>query len=467
MSSTVSIRDWTGHGEPTADLDRLFGPLYRGLATGEPTAEMLRKFCELLAQALPAAMVSVCRKLDGGVVGVEAAAPTHGLWVELQSLPERWDQSVTGHGPAAIAIQSGAPAWLSASEEGLRPWRKAMTQEQVAAVGAWPLVQGSHHWLIEVFSATEALFQNGAIRRQMGRVTRELAQFLEVAERNHQQSMLASALARCGHAAFITDLDGRIVWINPSFSRLYGYSADQVRGNTPRMLHSGKQGLRYYRDLWSTIRSGKVWIGETVDRDRDGKDHTVRQTVSPFGAGDRVTHYLSLHEDITVAAAERAQHQLQEGAAADAGLMNSARFAASVEAAIARNEPFTLILLSLRGYDAATTNFDQELVAALNAEFGSRVHDILGPGSTAGVDRPGEYRMLLPTALVTNSTIQRLLEGLQEPFPMLGRRLDLRPRAALARSPLDGKTQDELTRFADAQLADQPVARVKRNIPDA
>lgn len=464
MSSTVTIRDWTGNGEPSADLDRLFGPLYRGLAADEPTAEMLRKFCALLAQALPAAMVAVARKLEGGVVGVEAAAPTHGLWVELQNLPERWDPSVTGHGPAAMAIQTDEPAWLSTSEEGLRPWRKALTHEQVVAIGAWPLAHAGETWLIQVFSATEALFQNGAIRRQMDLVVRELAQFLDVAKRSQRQSMLASALERCGHAAFITDLDGRIVWINPSFSRLYGYDADKVLGNTPRMLHSGKQGLRYYRDLWSTIRSGKVWSGETVDQDRDGKDHTVRQTVSPFGTGDRVTHYLSLHDDITAAAAARAQLQLQEIAGTDSGLMNPARFAASVDGAISRNAPFTLVLLSLRGYRAATTNFDPELVEALDAEFGSRVHDVLGPGSTAGVDSPGEYRMLLPAALVPNSTIQRLVEVLQEPFPMLGRRLDVRPRAGVARYPVDGSTQDELTRFADAQLADQPVARINREI---
>lgn len=464
MATIVPIRDRSAPGDTGADLDRLFGPLYRRLTDNEPLRDQLQRLCELLADDLPAAMVAIARKLDSGAVGIEAVAPGNSLWVELQSIPERWDGTLAGCGPAALAIETGEPAWLSVSEEGFRPWRDAATTEHVSAAGAWPVRHGGDTWLLEVFSPDEAFFQNGVVRRQMVRIVRELERFLNDAARFHEQQLLAGALQHCGLAAFVADTAGEIVWINRAFTQLYGYSIDETRGKTPRMLHSGKQGLRYYRDLWSTIRAGRVWSGETVDRARDGQDHTVWQTVSPFGTGDRVTHYLSMHEDISDRVAARARRELKEETDPDSGLMNTSRLDAEIDAAINRGDPFTLALLSLRGYEAATAELGADVGAAISTEFGSRMREVLGPSWCAGSVRPGEFRLLLRDLQVSSSTLPRLLESLAEPFPMLGRPLAVRPRTGIARFPADGRSRDELLRHADGQLADRPLDRAVRKI---
>ena len=60
---------------------------------------------------------------------------------------------------------------------------------------------------------------------------------------------------------FITDRTGTIIWINEAFSQSSGYSADEAIGHKPSFLKSGKHEPEFYRELWETILSGRVWGG--------------------------------------------------------------------------------------------------------------------------------------------------------------------------------------------------------------
>ena len=112
--------------------------------------------------------------------------------------------------------------------------------------------------------------------------------------------LIESCLHVAANAMFLADRAGRIGWVNQAFSRLYGYSACDVLGQTPRMLKSGRQTQEFYRDLWSTIRDGRVWRGHLCNRHRDGQLLDVDQTITPV-CNDRgeVTHYFVVYEDIT------------------------------------------------------------------------------------------------------------------------------------------------------------------------
>ncbi|MTV25112.1 PAS domain-containing protein [Nitriliruptoraceae bacterium ZYF776] len=83
-------------------------------------------------------------------------------------------------------------------------------------------------------------------------------------------------------AVTVTRADGTIVAVNRGFTRLHGYRPDQVVGATPRVLNSGFQGASTYADLWATVRSGRVWVGELVDRGAGGRLRSIRSEVTPF-----------------------------------------------------------------------------------------------------------------------------------------------------------------------------------------
>src|SRR5258708_332776 len=104
-------------------------------------------------------------------------------------------------------------------------------------------------------------------------VKRALAEFQERRERKRAEQQLrvqAKALETAANSIVITDLEGSILWVNPAFSTLSGYGAEEAIGRNPRLLKSGKHGAAFYHRLWEEILSGKTWQGEFVNRRKDG-----------------------------------------------------------------------------------------------------------------------------------------------------------------------------------------------------
>jgi PAS domain S-box-containing protein len=126
------------------------------------------------------------------------------------------------------------------------------------------------------------------------------------------ERLLAGALARVANAVMITAVDGTITWVNPAFTEMSGYSAEEAIGATPRILKSGVHDAQHYERLWRTILAGEVWHGEVVERHKDGHLYTVLQTITPiFDAGGQVEHFVAIHQDITALRQAEASALLQ------------------------------------------------------------------------------------------------------------------------------------------------------------
>ncbi|MBN1889726.1 MAG: PAS domain S-box protein [Thermoflexales bacterium] len=91
----------------------------------------------------------------------------------------------------------------------------------------------------------------------------------------------SAALEAAANAIVITNAHGRIVWANPAFSSLSGYGLEEVVNQTMRVLNSGQQDEAFYRQLWETIKAGRVWHGELVNRRKDGSLYVEEQTITP------------------------------------------------------------------------------------------------------------------------------------------------------------------------------------------
>ena len=110
----------------------------------------------------------------------------------------------------------------------------------------------------------------------------------------------ATALEAVANAIVITDQKGTILWTNPAFGDLTGYTSEEARGRNPRLLRSGKQSKEYYANLWQTISAGKVWHGELTNRRKDGSFYTEEQTITPVCSdGGDITHFVAVKQDIT------------------------------------------------------------------------------------------------------------------------------------------------------------------------
>ena len=113
-------------------------------------------------------------------------------------------------------------------------------------------------------------------------------------------ALQTAALDAAADAVVIADADGTILWVNEAFRHLTGYGPDEAVGRNARLLKSGQQFPAFYRDLWHTIRSGRPWRGELVNRRKDGTLYHEEMTITPVrGRGRRPGHFVAVKRDIT------------------------------------------------------------------------------------------------------------------------------------------------------------------------
>jgi len=98
----------------------------------------------------------------------------------------------------------------------------------------------------------------------------------------------------------VTDNNGIIEYINPTFIKTTGYTSKDVLGQNPRILQSGLVSPETYKDLWQTITAGKVWEGEFINKKKNGDLYTERAYIAPLIDDDgNITHFVANKEDIT------------------------------------------------------------------------------------------------------------------------------------------------------------------------
>ena len=119
-------------------------------------------------------------------------------------------------------------------------------------------------------------------------------------EAEEQLRLQSVALESAANGILITDRNGNIQWVNPAFTRMTGYTAEEVRGKNPRLLNSGLVTQDTFDNLWKTILSGNVWHGELINRRKDGKIITEEQTIAPVrDSSGKIIHFIAIKQDIT------------------------------------------------------------------------------------------------------------------------------------------------------------------------
>ena len=150
------------------------------------------------------------------------------------------------------------------------------------------------------------------------------AVFTDVTEQRRageQLRLQGAALEAAANAIVITDREGRITWANPAFTQLTGWSLDEVRGLSPRILKSGQHDPAFYEELWRTILSGQVWQGEMVNRRKDGSFYYEEQTITPVrgpGKGE-TTNFVGVKVDVSERRAVRESPRPERAPVPEAG----------------------------------------------------------------------------------------------------------------------------------------------------
>lgn len=125
----------------------------------------------------------------------------------------------------------------------------------------------------------------------------------ELAERERAEEhlrKLSVAVEQTPVSIVITDISGTIEYVNPYFTKVTGYSAEESLGQNPSMLKTGETSNEEYRALWETILSGDKWHGEFHNRKKDGDLYWEQALIAPIRDNSyAITHFIAIKEDIT------------------------------------------------------------------------------------------------------------------------------------------------------------------------
>ena len=125
----------------------------------------------------------------------------------------------------------------------------------------------------------------------------------DITERRHAEQQLRLAAAAVNAAAnsiLLTDREGTILSVNPAFTKLTGYTAEEACGATPSLLTSGVDSSHVYEEICESILSGSVWHGELFNRRKDGSLYVQETTIAPVcSENGEVSHFVGILSDIT------------------------------------------------------------------------------------------------------------------------------------------------------------------------
>ena len=111
---------------------------------------------------------------------------------------------------------------------------------------------------------------------------------------------LLTAIQQVAEGIVITDVNGAIEYISPSFEKISGYGARELMGQNPRILKSGHQEDSFYAGMWETITSGTTWNGRMTNKKKDGSFYTEDATISPvFDPAGKIINFVAVKRDIT------------------------------------------------------------------------------------------------------------------------------------------------------------------------
>ncbi|MBN1302894.1 MAG: PAS domain S-box protein [Anaerolineales bacterium] len=144
-------------------------------------------------------------------------------------------------------------------------------------------------------------------------------------KKSRDQILLQSAaLEAAANGIVITNANGIIEWVNPAFSRLTGYSREEVLGQHTRIMKSGQHSDGFYQDLWDTIGNGKVWHGELINRRKDGSLYHEEMTITPLVQPEgTLSSYIAVKQDISDRKQAEEELRLAHGQALEANRLKT------------------------------------------------------------------------------------------------------------------------------------------------
>jgi len=436
-------------------IEMVIGPDGRLVASSDRELELTPAAARVLAAA-PIGAVTPEAEL-GGALGLGRAmlvvrSPIPGTELSMLTLIAEAD----AHGQA---VSPGFLAGMAVFPFALAVLWLAFARQRQRAERLRSDVEAAEHRRVRLEADNAALAAE--IARRETAEARLHERTLELTRSNAELRQLAMVFTHAREGISITDADGTILEVNDAFCRLSGYAREELIGQNPRLLKSGRQDAEHYAQMWQALRSEGHWSGEIWNRRKDGSLYAELLTISAIrdDAGHTV-RYVALFTDIT--AQKSHQQELERIAHYDplTGLANRSLLADRLQQCMAmaqrRGARLAIVYLDLDGFKSINDRHGHDVGDRFLVAVANRMRAALREGDTLARLGGDEFVAVLqdtPTIDICVPMLNRLLSAASAPWVDEG--AELRVSASLGVSfypqaePVDA---DQLLRQADQAM---------------
>ncbi len=292
----------------------------------------------------------------------------------------------------------------------------------------------------------------------MGRIRGEAEKFIgfvvsyldlrPLREKESSLRKLSLAVEQSPESIMITNLDGRIEYVNGAFVQNTGYSREEAIGQNPRLLQSGKTPKSTYAELWKSLNAGEIWQGELYNKRKDDSEYIEHAIISPIRQPDgRITHYVAVKEDIT--AKKQAEAEIFRLAFYDVltGLPNRTLLLERMEQTLSMTRRFghysAMIAFNIDRFKTVNDAGGQTLGDALLKAVSERLQHSLREGDVVARISGDEFGILLPdlspqqhaAAHLALKISEKIHSSLQQPLHIGNEKLSLTACLGIALFP--------------------------------
>ena len=225
----------------------------------------------------------------------------------------------------------------------------------------------------------------------------------QLADSSIEIARLGLAVEQSPASIIITDLTGKIIYVNKAFEKSTGYRANEILGLNPRTFKSSRTPAHTYTEMWSALSSGQVWKGELINSKRDGSEFCESVIISPVkNEQGQVFGYLAVKQDITEQKENEARIFRLAFFDSLTGLANRTRLNEllidRVQNPVLADHTDALLLVNIDRFKMINDARGQHLGDALLVALGTHLEKQVG--ETGSVARMGadEFAILLPQA---------------------------------------------------------------------
>lgn len=454
--------DWlrTSSPQQLAEVVELQRSVLESIAKGRPCATILDNLCHLIERIVPHSLASVTLyDAEGDVLTVQSAPsfPTAALPYFERLKPG------AGMGSCGNAALCKKPVFVS-QVPGDPRWddlRLAANEFAIGSCWSIPILSTGRH-LLGTFAITSQLQRRPERFHEM---VLETASYLAgiTLENREREGMLrqwARVYQEAAEGMIITDANARIIGVNQSFSRITGYTQEEVRGQSTSILRSNRHDESFYRGMWTRLREQGRWQGEIWNRRKNGEVYLEWLSISRINDNQGgVFNYVAVFSDL--GSLRDSQQKLLHMAHHDplTGLANrllmNARLEHSLEQARRNPSRLAVMFLDLDRFKKINDSYGHALGDQLLIGVAHRLRRNLRKQDTIARIGGDEFVVILEQLAHPEdaaSLAESCLRAFEQPFKIEDVDLLVTPSIGISLFPDHGDDAETLLKGADSAM---------------